>query len=128
MPSGTSWRSRWRGKARRRTISRAIPARWVVSGKTILNNKGKPVKQYEPYFSSRASCSAEGDVQEAVGVTSLSYYDAAGRLVRTERPDGTLSRIEFSPWQVTTFDPNDAVGGSAWYTSRNPPSPALALP
>ena len=27
------------------------PLRWVASGKTILNNKGKPVKQYEPYFS-----------------------------------------------------------------------------
>jgi hypothetical protein len=25
---------------------------WVANGKTILNNKGKPVKQYEPYFSS----------------------------------------------------------------------------
>ena len=24
---------------------------WIASGKTILNNKGKPVKQYEPYFS-----------------------------------------------------------------------------
>ena len=27
------------------------PLRWVANGKTILNNKGKPVKQYEPYFS-----------------------------------------------------------------------------
>jgi hypothetical protein len=25
--------------------------RWVASGKTVFNNKGKPVKQYEPYFS-----------------------------------------------------------------------------
>ena len=30
--------------------------RWIVSGKTVLNNKGKPVKQYEPYFSSKPSC------------------------------------------------------------------------
>ena len=104
------------------------PARWVVSGKTILNNKGKPVKQYEPYFSQKASCSAEGDVQEAVGVTALMYYDAVGRLMRTEMPDGTLSRAEFSPWQVTTFDANDTVGESAWYASRTPPSPALPLP
>ena len=27
------------------------PARWVGSGRTVLNNKGNPVKQYEPYFS-----------------------------------------------------------------------------
>ncbi|MBK8706167.1 MAG: hypothetical protein IPN33_23115 [Saprospiraceae bacterium] len=25
--------------------------RWIASGLTVLNNKGKPVKQYEPYFS-----------------------------------------------------------------------------
>jgi hypothetical protein len=31
--------------------TRGGPLRWVASGKTILNNKGKPVKQYEPYFS-----------------------------------------------------------------------------
>ncbi|MEM6434380.1 MAG: SpvB/TcaC N-terminal domain-containing protein, partial [Cyanobacteria bacterium P01_D01_bin.115] len=27
------------------------PLRWIANGKTILNNKGNPVKQYEPYFS-----------------------------------------------------------------------------
>ena len=36
------------GRARRCTSG---PLRWIASGKTILNNKGKPVKQYEPYFS-----------------------------------------------------------------------------
>ena len=66
------------------------PLRWIVSGKTIVNNKGKPVKQYEPYFSETAVCSAEGDVHEEVGVTPLMYYDAVGRLVRTELPDGSL--------------------------------------
>ena len=94
------------------------PLRWIVSGKTVLNNKGKPVKQYEPYFSAKASCSAEGDVHEEVGVTPLMYYDAAGRLVRTELPDGTLSRVEFSPWFSRTFDPNDTVKESAWYRER----------
>ena len=29
--------------------------RWVGNGRTILNNKGKPVKQYEPYFSDNPS-------------------------------------------------------------------------
>ena len=75
----------------------------------MLNNKGKPVKQYEPYFSTKASCCAEGDVHEEVGVTPLMYYDAVGRLVRTEMPDGTFSRVEFSPWHVNTFDANDTV-------------------
>jgi RHS repeat-associated protein len=92
--------------------------RWIVGGKTVLNNKGKPVKQYEPYFSSTASCCAEGDEHEEVGVTPLMYYDAVGRLIRTELPDGTLSRVEFSPWHVKTFDQNDTVLESRWCRER----------
>ncbi|MDB4891181.1 MAG: insecticidal toxin complex protein TcdB family [Gemmatimonadetes bacterium] len=104
------------------------PLRWIVSGKTILNNKGKAVKQYEPYFSSSASCCAEGDVHEEVGVTPLMYYDAVGRLVRTEMPDGTFSRVELSPWHVATFDACDTVTESVWYSSRNPTLPSAPLP
>ena len=104
------------------------PLRWIVNGKTVLNNKGKPVKQYEPYFSTQSTCRAEGDVQEEVGVTSLMYYDAAGRVVRTEMPDGTFSRVEFSPWHVKTFDANDTVLDSHWYSERNPPPIEEPLP
>ena len=102
--------------------------RWIVSGKTVLNNKGKPVKQYEPYFSVKASCCAEGDVHEEVGVTPLMYYDAVGRLVRTEMPDGTFSRVEFSPWHVKSFDQNDTVLESQWYQDRGAPQVADAEP
>ncbi|MEJ7805950.1 MAG: LamG domain-containing protein, partial [Telluria sp.] len=67
--------------------------RWIASGKTILNNKGKPVKQYAPYFSQHGHRCNE-PVEEAV--TPLMYYDAVGRLMRTEMPDGTFSRVVFS--------------------------------
>ena len=103
------------------------PLRWIVSGKTVLNNKGKPVKQYEPYFSTNAKCCAEGDEHEEVGVTPLMYYDAAGRLVRTEMPDGTFSRVEFSPWHVRGFDANDTVLESKWYADRGSPDPSQPL-
>lgn len=102
--------------------------RWVVNGKTVLNNKGKPVKQYEPYFSRQSSCRAEGDPHEEAGVTPLMYYDAAGRLVRTEMPDGTFSRVEFSPWHSKAFDANDTVVESHWYRERNPPPLERPLP
>lgn len=104
------------------------PLRWIVGGKTILNNKGKAVKQYEPYFTDRASCSAEGDTAEEVGVTPVMYYDAASRLVRTEMPDGTFSRVEFTPWLVKGFDANDTVIESHWYSERNPPPLEDPLP
>ena len=32
-----------------------------------------------------------------------------GRLIRTESPDGSYSRVEFSPWEVFSWDQNDTV-------------------
>jgi RHS repeat-associated protein len=103
------------------------PLRWVASGKTILNNKGKPVKQYEPYFSSPAVGHRLEEPVE-VGVTAVIYYDSVGRTVRTEMPDGSYSRVQFSAWHVLTFDQNDTVKESKWYTGRNPPDPDQPLP
>lgn len=97
--------------------------RWIINGLTVLNNKGKPVKQYEPAFSDAFGC----ELPQANGVTPIMYYDAAGRLVRTELPDGTFSRVEFSPWQVKSFDANDTVNepGNAWYAERTAPTASL---
>ena len=94
--------------------------RWIASGKTILNNKGKPVKQYEPYFSLTEHHFDETEAEAETGVTPVMYYDAPGRLIRTEMPDGSFSRVEFSPWHVKTFDANDTVLESRWYSGRNP--------
>src|SRR5262249_38285809 len=43
--------------------------RWIASGKTILNNKGKPVKQYEPYFSNTDHRFDKTEAEAEVGVT-----------------------------------------------------------
>ncbi|MEQ9238013.1 SpvB/TcaC N-terminal domain-containing protein [Coleofasciculus sp. E2-BRE-01] len=96
------------------------PLRWIATGKTILNNKGNPVKQYEPYFSYNELGEPDHRFAEPqeVGVTPILYYDAVGRQVRTEMPDGTYSRVEFSPWFMATYDGNDTVlePDNAWYT------------
>ncbi|MFE6155821.1 SpvB/TcaC N-terminal domain-containing protein [Streptomyces sp. NPDC057889] len=90
--------------------------RWIASGKTVLNNKGKPVKQYEPYFSPPA-VGHRFEEQQEIGVTPVLFYDAVGRHIRTDSPDGSYSRVEFSPWQVTDYDSNDTVfePQNAWY-------------
>ena len=98
--------------------------RWIVNGLTVVNNKGKVVLQYEPYFSTNGHLF---ELPAAAGVSPVMFYDAAGRLVRTEFADGTLSRVEFSPWFRRTFDPNDAVLGSRWHRDRGSPSPTAAL-
>lgn len=98
--------------------------RWLTNGLTVLNNKGKPVLQYEPYFSRHGHRFAE---PEANGVSPVMHYDAPGRLVRTDLPDGTLSRVVFSPWHSETWDACDTVLESAWHASRNTLKPEDAL-
>lgn len=94
----------------------AMPTRrrWLVNGLTVLNNKGKPVKQYEPSFSADFGC----EMPQANGVSTTVFYDAAGRVMRTEMPDGTFSRVEFTPWDSANWDANDTVLESAWYRQR----------
>ena len=93
------------------------PLRWIVNGKTVANNKGKPVLQYEPYFSASGHRFEE---PAAVGVSPVMFYDAPGRLIRTEFPDGTVSRVELSPWLTRSFDQTDTVSetGNRWNAER----------
>ncbi|GLV54151.1 hypothetical protein KDH_10000 [Dictyobacter sp. S3.2.2.5] len=102
------------------------PLRWIASGKTILNNKGKPVKQYEPYFSP-PTVGHRFEEPAEMGVTPVMYYDAVGRVVRTESPDGSYSRVEFSPWHETHYDANDTVSeaGNAWFAHKSAPTASV---
>lgn len=96
-----------------------VPAnpRWVGNGRTILNNKGKPVKQYEPYFS--ITHKYESDIRLVeIGVSPILYYDPAGRNIRTNMPDGTFTRTVYNPWQQYSYDANDTVKKSDWYEAR----------
>lgn len=92
-------------------------ARWIGSGRTIYNNKGKPVLQYEPYFSPTHACDTA--LQAAsTGVSPRMYYDPLGRLRRTDMPDGTFSYTEWDNWRQTVYDAGDTVLQSGWYALR----------
>ncbi len=97
--------------------------RWVGNGRIVLNNKGNPVKQYEPYFSTTHEFEDERVLRE-IGVTSVFYYDPLGRNIRTLFPNGTFTRVEFDPWTQRAFDANDTVKTSEWYVDRGSPDPA----
>ncbi len=96
-------------------------SRWVGSGRTIRNNKGLPVRQYEPFFSTTEAFEDEEELVQH-GVSPVMHYDPLGRVIRTELPDGTQARVEFSPWVQRSFDANDTVVGTTWHTER------MALP
>ncbi|WP_437912411.1 toxin TcdB middle/N-terminal domain-containing protein [Sorangium sp. So ce302] len=92
-------------------------SRWVGTGRTVLDNKGNPVKQYEPFFSATHEYEDEAELVEW-GVTPILRYDPLGRLIRTDLPNGTFSRVVFDAWKQTSHDPNDTVLESAWYAAR----------
>ncbi|TMV44387.1 toxin [Paenibacillus mesophilus] len=98
--------------------------RWVGNGRTVLNNKGNPVKQYEPYFSTTLEYEDEKALRE-IGVSPRLWYDALGRNIRTDYPNGTFGKVEFDPWKQRIFDANDTVKESRWYAERGSPDPAV---
>lgn len=102
--------------------------RWVGNGRTIFNNKGKPVKQFEPYFSTTFEFEDAKELVER-GVTPIIHYDAAGRVFRTDLPDGTFTKTVFGSWKQLAWDANDTVLESQWYKDRiTEPVPGIATP
>jgi RHS repeat-associated protein len=82
-----------------------VNPRWVGSGWTIFNNKGKPVRQYEPFFDN----THDFKFGVAVGVSPVLFYDPVERLVATLHPNHTYEKVVFDPWQQTSYDVNDTV-------------------
>lgn len=94
--------------------------RWVGSGKTVYNNKGKEVLQYEPYYSADFGYDTAQQIAAAEqSVSPRVYYDPVGRVYKTELPDGSFTKVAWDAWQQTTYDNNDTVLDSDWYTVQS---------
>ncbi len=78
--------------------------RWVGTGAKVYNNKGKPVREYEPFFSAVPQYGIERR-----GVSSVLFYDPVERVVATLHPDHSFEKIEFDAWRQVSFDANDTV-------------------
>jgi RHS repeat-associated protein len=82
-----------------------VNPRWVGSGWTIFNNKGKPVRQYEPFFSATHAF----EYASIVGVSPILFYDPVERVVATLHPNHAWEKVVFDPWRQTSYDVNDTV-------------------
>ena len=78
-------------------------SRWVGSGWTLYNNKGKPIKQFEPLFDDTHAFRFD----RRVGVSSTLFYDPLERLIATLHADHTWEKTVFDPWQHAAWDVND---------------------
>src|SRR5690606_36991569 len=82
-----------------------IGPRWTTSGWTIFNNKGKPVKEYEPFFSNDHAF----EFGVTVGVSPTLFYDPVGRVIATLYPHHAWEKLIFDPWRQASYDVNDTV-------------------
>ena len=83
--------------------SHDVDSRWVASGWTVFNNKGKPVRQYEPFFTDTHLF----EFEVKIGVSPVLFYDPAERVVATLHSNHTWEKVVFDAWQQTTYDVND---------------------
>lgn len=91
-----------------------VTERWLASGRTVYNNKEKPVKQYEPFYTAEHHYEAEAFFA-TYGVSPILHYDPLLRVIRTDTPKGFFSKVEFTPWEIRKYDENDTVKDSEWY-------------
>ena len=82
-----------------------VDPRWVGSGWTVFNNKGDPVKQYEPFF----SASHDFEFARSDGVSPTLFYDPLGRVVATLNPNNSWEKVVFDPWRQKSWDVNDTI-------------------
>ena len=78
---------------------------WIGTGWTIFNNKGKPIKKYEPFFSN----THDFQFANIVGVSSTIFYDPLGRIICTLYPNHTFEKVVFNGWEQEIWDVNDTV-------------------
>jgi RHS repeat-associated protein len=83
----------------------AVAPRWTGTGWTVFNNKAKPVRQYEPYFTDTHRF--EFDVR--IGVSRVLFYDPLVRVVATLQPDHTWLKTVLDAWRQDTWDASDTV-------------------
>ncbi|UHD15035.1 SpvB/TcaC N-terminal domain-containing protein [Thiocapsa bogorovii] len=103
---------------------RADP-RWVGTGRTVFNNKGKPVRKYEPFFSAAHLYEPERDMTDT-GVSPVLFYDPLDRVIATLHPNHTYEKVGFDPWRQTTYDVNDTVAASGQQTADPRTDPDIA--
>jgi RHS repeat-associated protein len=100
-----------------RPVLASASERWQVSGHVVYDAKGQPGRVYEPYFS--PSAAYEGDaVLARFGVSTLTTYDAVGRPVRVDLPNGTYATTTHGAWATTAATPGDTVLDSTYRVVR----------
>lgn len=80
--------------------------RWAVSGRVEYDNKGQPVRQYQPYFLNDWRYVSDDSARQDL-YADTHYYDPAGREWQVKTAKGMLRRSLVTPWFMVSEDEND---------------------
>lgn len=75
-------------------VTETKPDCWLTSGAVIYNNKGKAIKEYEPFYAEDWSYLGQQRLNQ-VGYSTTLFYDAIGRVVLTQSADGFFTKTLF---------------------------------
>ena len=79
--------------------------RWLGTGWTVFNDKNKPFRTFEPFFSRTHRFERE----ISMGVGALLCYDPLERVIATVHPNHTFEKVVLDPWRQQRWDTSDTV-------------------
>ncbi|WP_416414832.1 SpvB/TcaC N-terminal domain-containing protein [Pantoea sp. App145] len=82
--------------------------RWAISGRVEYNNKGLPVRVYQPYFVDNWRYVKDESLL-VHGYADTHFYDPPGREVKVLTAKGYLRRQGYYPWFTVSEDENDTL-------------------
>ena len=82
--------------------------KWLTSGWTIFDNKGDPVRRYEPFY----SVTHEFEFGNQVGVSPTTFYDSLGRVVAVLAPDHTWEKTARGVWHQEMWSQGDTISAT----------------
>ncbi|WP_036768633.1 SpvB/TcaC N-terminal domain-containing protein [Photorhabdus australis] len=84
----------------------ATDFRWAVTGRTEYDNKGQPVRTYQPYFLNDWRYVSDDSARTDL-YADTHYYDPVGREYQVLTAKGWLKRSLLTPWFAVSEDEND---------------------
>jgi RHS repeat-associated protein len=83
----------------------SVSPRWIGSGWTVYDNKGRAVRRFDPFFTATPAF----EFNQQIGVSQYTCYDPLGRVAAILLPDHTWQKTIYDVWRKETWDANDTV-------------------
>jgi hypothetical protein len=98
-----------------KAVTRQVPVRWAVTGKTEFDNKGQAIRTWQPFYLDDWRWVSDDSARDGI-YADTQVYDAVGRQCKVIRAAGEdvdgvwanyESRVQAYPWFTVSEDEND---------------------